>query len=202
MKKVIVLFLFTLFLSCTSDKNESQVENYSAFKKAPLELLKKFTEKIDFKTKIKDSKINYGSLTPCDNAASVGITYSYDFEFHRPIYNCESGFWFCGTWTPYWTCYDASGNILYQEEIQKRKNSVPKGKYLVEVSLLKNNEIILEFPKEQLMNEGYTIKDLSFFNVDDELQVFPGGNFYFLKGDYPVYENEDKLIVLVKTKSI
>lgn len=202
MKKVIVLFLLFLLLSCSSEKNENFSNSSGEFNRAPKELLKKYSKKINFKNGSNISKLYYGSETPCDNAASVGISLSYDFEFYRPKYNCESGFWFCGKWTSYWTCYDVNGNVIYQEEIQDKGNRIPKGKYSVEVNILESNEMILEFPKEQLLHEGYSVKNLSFFNVDDEFQVFPKSNLYFVKGDYPVYENEDKLIVLVKTKNL
>jgi hypothetical protein len=105
------------------------------FPKAPVSLVKKINNR--------QNSTNESKMTgPCDNAVSISIVRETDFEFKRPKFDCDRGFWFCSESHTYRVCKDSDGTILDKQEIFANKSSTKTSKYTVDIFELDNNEII------------------------------------------------------------
>jgi hypothetical protein len=125
----------------------------------------------------------------CPPGQHPALTYDFDeFRFHRPKYDCESGFWFCTKGGSGWQikCVDnlpfsyISGTTAHLWARQ-----------------LDNGQMEMHFPLALRETEGYTAEDLATFNVDEEWEIYPGVTLK--PGDYPVKEVEKELVVVVDT---
>lgn len=210
MKKfsLLMLLFFTLFsISCSEESSESSESSEKLSFKLPNEsFIQKYLKNTQIDLSL-NSKLPAVSSGPCDNAASVGISMQTDFEFKRPKYDCQRGFWFCSETHYYYNCYDSGGNLIYQEEIgggnRVSNENIPNYKYTVKVNFFEeDNEMLLTFPKEYFLDGTYTQDDMSYFSVDEEIEIVPNSGIYFVKGQYEVFEYENEIYVLVKTKEI
>lgn len=138
---------------------------------------------------IKSATNNTSRLLPdCGPNEHAVLTYSYDgFNFHRPKYGCESGFWFCfeaGHWSQ--TCVS---NVRVATIEEGRANLWAQEN---------NGKLEIHFPIALKSTAGYTSTDLATFNVDDEYEIYEG--ITMKMGDYPVIETATELVVLVDIK--
>lgn len=120
----------------------------------------------------------------------------YTFNFHRPRYDCKSGFGVCfrynGISTRIVAC-DKSGEKSGQFAIENDK---------VYCSLyLENGEAVLHLPPELKQVSDFEGEDMSLFYVDDDQCIFADEksdlSFRFLEGAYVVEELKDRLIVKI-----
>lgn len=149
-------------------------------------------------------KVNSGSFTqqliasgpdwppPAPPGQHWELHYKYNgFNFHRPKYGCEKGFWFCfleGDWE--WELHpDNAYSSAFVDGTSSNLVGFP----------LSNNKLALHFPIEIKTLCNYNQGDLDFLNVDDEMIVSSEGKVIAL-GNYPVTETENELIVTVDIK--
>lgn len=119
------------------------------------------------------------------------LHYSYnDFNFHRPRFNCEHGFWFCfidGYWhweiTPSWPVSTISGTTAHIW-----------GKYLG------NNKFEIHFPIALKTQVGYSSNELLNFSVDDTMYL--ENNTILKFGDYNTNETTTEIIAVVDILSL
>ncbi len=122
------------------------------------------------------------------------------FRFHRPIYNCESGFWFCheggcsGWHLECWT------NQPYFQASNPVAN-ISNGQAMIWGRIV-DKKFELHFPIALTTTQGYTAQDLSVFSVDADDHFFSNGAIQYImkKGQYPVTAIGNELVVLVDLK--
>lgn len=122
------------------------------------------------------------------------------FRFHRPINNCESGFWFCSVggcsgW--HIECWANTPNLQGSNPVA----TITKGQASIWGQIV-NNKFEIHFPIELTTTQGYTAQDLQVFSVDTDDQFFTNGTVqYTMKmGQYPVNTIGNELVVLVDLK--
>ena len=112
------------------------------------------------------------------------------FNFHRPVKNCESGFWFCfvdGSWE-FVGCQDSTGTVwpVYDDHIIAQKSE-------------EEDTIDFYFPIDAFVDHANYPTEFEVFSVDDALQF---GNQELIIGEYPVEFHPDYLKVSVPTNEI
>lgn len=130
------------------------------------------------------------NVPDCPEGTHPVIIYEFDeFRFHRPKWNCQSGFWFC-TVGAKWTvqCVPNASSFPYKPVIS--------GKHATVIAELAEKNIRFHFPAALLSTEGYTKKDLSVFNVDEALEIdFGSKKIKLITGDYAVKLVKEELII-------
>lgn len=125
----------------------------------------------------------------CPPGTHPVIIYEFDeFRFHRPKWNCQSGFWFC----------TVGGKVTVQcvPVSSFPYKSVINGKHTTVIAELTDKNIQFHFPAALLSVEGYTKKDLSVLNVDEALEInFGSKKLKLITGDYAVNIVKDELII-------
>jgi hypothetical protein len=124
----------------------------------------------------------------CPEGMHAVLSYEFaEFHFHRPKFDCESGFWFCtvgGHWevdcVPDRPLASINGTTAY-----------------VWAQELENGQIEIHFPIGLKDTNGYTAEDLSIFNVDEEYEIYKG--ITLKTGDYPVVETDVDFVTVVDT---
>lgn len=112
------------------------------------------------------------------------------FNFHRPVTNCKTGFWFCsyGCTGWHWECVP---NTTFKATIDQKNVA----KVWAQLS---GNKIEFHFPSAISALDSYTKEDLSKFTVDEQLVFeFDGKKCKLAIGEYPVKEVNGELIILV-----
>ena len=122
------------------------------------------------------------------------------FHFHRPILNCESGFWFCfegGCSGWHIECWPNQGSLQETSPVA----TISNGKANIWGQIV-NNKFELHFPIALITTQGYTTQDLQVFSVDADDHFFTSGAVqYTMKmGQYPVNTVGNELVVLVSLK--
>ncbi len=158
-----------LFFSCDSDSNQTED-----------------TQNVKNNTNL-TSRLAAG---PCPKGTFEVWSYEFEsFHFHRPVKNCESGFWFCtkgGGWT-----VDCVTN-------PNAKSQITNNGTLVLAVVDREKEIIsFHFPIELIGKDGNKFSDFETFNVDEELKF---GDLTLIKGDYPSTFTNDEIIINVPVK--
>jgi hypothetical protein len=134
------------------------------------------------------------ALPDCWPGQHIALVYSYDFHFHRPRRNCESGFWFCTTNGHYeWACVPNSRAKYSEENLNTNKNLV----YLD----VADDYFTFRFPISLKLDKRYNANDLKTFNVDEALKFsYKEHNYELITGDYPTIESDTEIIVKVPVK--
>jgi hypothetical protein len=128
------------------------------------------------------------ALPGCPDGTHAVLTYEFnDFNFHRPKYGCERGFWFC-TIDGHWEV-----NCVTNSPFSYLKASTA---YLW-AKELDNGQLEMHFPAELKDREGYTAEDLAVFSVDEPWEIYKG--ITLKPGEYDVKEVERELVVIVDT---
>jgi hypothetical protein len=127
---------------------------------------------------------------PCPEGTIAVWSYEFEsFHFHRPVKNCESGFWFCtkgGEWT------------VECVPIPNAKSQLTNNGTLVLAIVDRKNKLIsFHFPIELIGKDGNTQRDFETFNVDEELTY---GDLSLVKGDYPSTFTNNEIIINVPVK--
>ncbi|MBL0357973.1 MAG: hypothetical protein IPP72_14325 [Chitinophagaceae bacterium] len=129
------------------------------------------------------------AIPHCPEGTHPVVIYEFDeFHFHRPKYNCKSGFWFCTT-NGQWTiqCVPVS-SFPYKSIIKENRINV--------IAELTEKSIRFHFPAALLQADGYSEKDLSVFNVDEALSFdFGSKKIKLITGDYAVKLLEEELVI-------
>lgn len=127
---------------------------------------------------------------PCPAGQHLAKVYEFNkFKFHRPLNNCETGFWFCftdGRWVT--KCVDNQVLAHMDDDI-----AVLYGEFI-------NGIFKIHFPLEFTTTAGYTSDDLEFFSVDETYSFHladNGDDYKFVIGQYPVVNNGVELIAEV-----
>lgn len=127
---------------------------------------------------------------PCPEGTFAVWSYEFEsFHFHRPVKNCESGFWFCtkgGEWT-----------LEYVTNPNAKSQITNNGTLVLASADRKNKLIRFHFPIELIGKDGNTQSDFETFNVDEELTF---GDLTLVKGDYPPTFTNDEIIISVPVK--
>ena len=127
-------------------------------------------------------------IDPCPPGTHLVLSYGFDdFNFHRPIKLCLSGFWFCfinGHWYK-----DCVANSPYAK--------ITNNTAFVWLEIV-NNQAVIHFPRSLKSTRGYTAEDLATFSVDQEYEVSSG--ITLKTGSYAVSDNGTELIVAVDLK--
>lgn len=125
----------------------------------------------------------------CPEGTSEVWTYEFgSFNFHRPKYNCETGFWFCTT-DAHWEldCQDSDGNSY------PPLPAILENKAIVYALPDRDNNIIsFRFPLELVDKPGNNIDDFRVFNVDDALLI---DDMKLVKGNYNTTFTSNQIIV-------
>lgn len=124
-------------------------------------------------------------MNECPEGQMEQWSYAFSgFNFHRPVMNCESGFWFCQT-GGHWVvkCVTRISTPTLINNVATVYGSEVDGK------------AELRFPIGIKNLEGYTEEDLQNFNVDENYEIVEGVTLK--QGVYPVTETAQELVVLV-----
>lgn len=141
-----------------------------------------------------EQTVEQSAPVECPAGTHAVLTYSCELAFHRPKFDCESGFWFCcgnGQWTT--TCVP---NSQYFGADKTGKTS--KIKMFVEVT---DQQFIFHFNASLKNEPGYSNSDLQVFNVDDALIFSIGSKKYqLITGDYSTIQTDLEIKVIVPVK--
>ena len=122
------------------------------------------------------------------------------FRFHRPVLNCEHGFWLCNEggcsgwhiecW-PNWPSLQEANPVA----------TINNGQANIWAQIV-NKKFEMHFPIALTITQGYTTQDLQVFSVDTDSQFFTNGTVrYTMKmGQYPVNTVGNELVVMVDLK--
>lgn len=145
-----------------------------------------------FTLTIANAQIVGRSAPNCPAGQHPVLTYACDLAFHRPKFDCESGFWFCFsncTWTS--SCV---GDLAFRSAEREFSNEV--------IGELVGDNFVIHFPKGAVERSNLSAVDKSTINVDDALQfVFNGKKVTLIKGDYSTQETEYEIIATIPVKS-
>lgn len=159
--KIIILILFTVSFSC----QKPSVSN------------KKDTLQEEFATIVPDN----------DCPAGQHPVWSYEFNgfnFHRPKFSCDAGFWFCfrgGHWVKNCVSDDPNAQI-------KANSTIVWGKIV-------GSQFEIHFPTGLQNKPGNSPRDFQTFSVDDEYEL--DTNLTLAKGSYQVTTVGSEFVVLV-----
>ena len=127
-------------------------------------------------------------IDPCPDGTHPVLTFGFDdFNFHRPVKACLSGFWFCfknGHWYK-----DCVANNPYAK--------VTNTTAFVWLEIV-NNKAVIHFPRSLKSTQGYTAQDLATFSVDEEYEIYPA--IVLKTGSYAVSDSGTELVVSVDLK--
>ena len=134
-----------------------------------------------------ESMSNRVATPNCWPGEHLALVYSYDFYFHRPVRNCQRGFWFCFTNGHYeWACVPNSNRSISND-----------GKNYVYIDI-SDDYFTFRFPISLKLDSNYTLDELKTFNVDESLIFTQNKNEYQLvKGDYATTESDTEIIAKV-----
>jgi hypothetical protein len=164
--------MLMLFLSCNSDS--SQIES---------------VENLNYNSII-TNRLPPGG--PCPEGMIAVLSYEFDsFHFHRPVKDCESGFWFCtkgGEWVI--TCVTNPKAKIH--------SSLTNNSTTVAAIIDRENELIsFHFPIGLINIAGNTQSDFQVFNVDEELTF---GDVTLIRGNYNSTFTNDEIIIDVPVR--
>lgn len=136
-------------------------------------------------------------IDPCPPGHHLVLVNSCDgFRFHRPVLNCERGFWFCsyGCTGWHWECWpNPPFGSQYKASLDSSTN-VAK----VWAQLIDNNKIEFHIPSAIAALDGYTKEDMAQLNVDDELVLeLEDRNCKLVSGSYSVRLIDGDFVIVV-----
>lgn len=145
----------------------------------------KKTTLINKNTQLQEESPTVMPIDDCPEGQHLAWFYEFDgFNFHRPKFNCGSGFWFCfraGHWTK--RCVADNPNT----EI-KANSTIVWGK-------ISGSQFEIHFPVGLQYKPGNLLQDFQTFSVDDLYEI--DTNLTLAKGSYPVSIVGSDFVVLV-----
>ena len=124
----------------------------------------------------------------------VFMNYCDVVNFHRPVTGCTHGFWFCTMGCTGWYIECMGNARIYKASVTDNKANI--------WGQIVKNQIELHFPIALQKIPGYTAEDLKTFSVDEDDNFFKTDSYSLtmLKGQYPVKQTADELIILVNIR--
>jgi len=114
------------------------------------------------------------------------LTMEFDgFNFHRPKFDCEKGFWFCFLGSTGW----------YIDCVPNVPVAYLKGTTAFVWARELDNQVEIHFPLDLKKDPKYTADDLKVFSVDEKYTL--AENITLKPGEYAVKESDSELIVIV-----
>jgi len=136
-------------------------------------------------TPLQEESATVMPIDDCPEGQHLAWFYEFNgFNFHRPKFNCNSGFWFCfrdGHWVKRCVADNPSTEI-------KTNSTVVWGKMV-------GSQFEIHFPAGLQYMPGNSPQDFQTFSVDDEYEI--DTNLTLAKGSYTVSTIGSDFVVLV-----